>query len=248
MTLALRPSERFHTKRWLLSSRLRAEGGRLWSHANVREFYPELLFRQHCMGRATVPLMRAAIEWLEPLRGVEPAADDLVAYLTGLCRGETGHDEWLLEDLEALGWDRSRVLAAAPPATIGALVGAQYYWILHHHPVALLGYIGVMEAEPASLDQVEATIKRTGLPRDAFRSYLRHAVIEPGHNADFDRVLNTRPLTAADWELIEASMINTIDFAGRCVTEIIDGHQDRQMHYHGTPLSAEMRIGQGLPS
>ena len=28
-----------------------------------------------------------------------------------------------------------------PSPAVAALVGSQYYWLLHHHPVALLGFV-----------------------------------------------------------------------------------------------------------
>jgi len=43
-----------------------------------------------------------------------------------------------------------------------ARVGAQYYWIHHFHPVALLGYIAVLEGRPPSPTLVEELIERTG--------------------------------------------------------------------------------------
>ena len=35
-----------------------------------------------------------------------------------------------------------------PPPSVAGLVGSQYYWILHHHPVAFLGYVALMEGYP----------------------------------------------------------------------------------------------------
>ena len=42
----------------------------------------------------------------------------------------------------------AREIARPPAPAVAALVGAQYYWVLHHHPVALLGYIGLLEGYP----------------------------------------------------------------------------------------------------
>jgi hypothetical protein len=39
----------------------------------------------------------------------------------------------------------AQTLSIRPSANVAALVGAQYYWILHHHPVALLGYMATLE-------------------------------------------------------------------------------------------------------
>ena len=46
----------------------------------------------------------------------------------------------------------SRIVAIV--ATAAALVGAQYYWIRHVHPVALLGYVMLLEGYPPSAGTV----------------------------------------------------------------------------------------------
>src|SRR5262249_6063476 len=149
-----------------------------------------LLFRSHCIARATVPLLEAVVARLGPRCGDDPVAAPLLAFARDFIREEWGHDEWLLEDLEALGIPREAVLARTPPPTLAALVGAQYYWIAHHHPVALLGYAFVTETSPPPLAAVEDLILRTGLPRAAFRSLLRHAVLDLQHGAAVEATLD----------------------------------------------------------
>jgi hypothetical protein len=46
-----------------------------------------------------------------------------------------------LDDLEALGVDTAALRVQPPSPTIAALVGAECYWILNYHPVAILGYL-----------------------------------------------------------------------------------------------------------
>ena len=43
------------------------------------------------------------------------------------------------------------------------VVGAQYYWILHYHPVALLGWIGLLEGYPPAPEMLDELMARTGL-------------------------------------------------------------------------------------
>jgi hypothetical protein len=66
-------------------------------------------------------------------------------YLERHIEEERHHDEWTLDDLAAVGIEPAQTLAIRPTANVAALVGAQYYWILHHHPVALLGYMATLE-------------------------------------------------------------------------------------------------------
>ena len=75
-------------------------------------------------------------------------AKRLADYLSKHISEEQGHDEWLLEDMEVLGIERKAVLKRVPIPTATALAGTQYYWIFHVHPVALLGFLAVMEGSP----------------------------------------------------------------------------------------------------
>src|SRR5207237_3301598 len=103
--------------------------------------------------------------------------------------------DWLLDDLEVLGGGRAAVLARPPSPTVAALVGAQYYWILHYHPVGLLGYIGVFEGYPPSPAMIDGLVASTGYGRDAFRTMIAHAELDPGHRDELDRLLDELPLT-----------------------------------------------------
>lgn len=75
----------------------------------------------------------------------------LATYLERHVDEERQHDDWLLEDLAELGVAREDVWGRIPSPNIAALVGSQYYWMRHYHPVALLGYIAVLEGRPPSV-------------------------------------------------------------------------------------------------
>ena len=219
----MRNSEQIHFKRRLLSVRLRAASQQLWEHPDIAKLYPVMLFRIHCMARATVPLMEEAIEELQK-RPAESITDPLIDYFQQQIPQETGHDIWLLEDLEALGIPRGQTLARMPPPTVAALIGAQYYWIRHHHPLALLGYIAVVESETPSLELVERSIQRTGLPKQAFRNFSRHAILEPSHNEALDRLFDDLPLSAEQLGLIGVSLTQTVNMIAQAAEEILEFH------------------------
>ncbi|MEZ5589854.1 MAG: iron-containing redox enzyme family protein [Gammaproteobacteria bacterium] len=216
-------SAQFNLKRHLVSARLRAASQQLWSHPNIVQLYPIMLFRIHCMARATVPLMEAAIEQLRN-RPTEPVTADLIDYFTRQIPQETGHDGWLLEDLEALGIARQDTLTRMPPPTVAALIGAQYYWIKHHHPIALLGYIAVVESETPTLEHIEQTVQRTGLPKEAFRNFSRHAILEPSHNQALDRLFDTLPLSPEQTGLIGVSITQSANMIAQAAEEILEFH------------------------
>lgn len=194
-------------------------GRRLWEHPRIRDLYPDYLIATHGVIRASVPLMERA---LERARAVDdPAATGLAEYLDHHIDEERGHDDWLLEDLKVLGRPRDEVLARPPSASVAALVGAQYYWIDHYHPVALLGYIGLLEGYPPTIADVDALMARTGYQREAFRTLIRHAELDPLHRDDFDEALDRLPLTAEQSAVIGLSGLYSINAFTRVVEDVL---------------------------
>lgn len=217
-----RISEQLEARRRLYSARLVEATARLWEHPRIVEIYPAMLFRMHCMARATVPLMEAAVSRLSSLETADPVVAGLREYFTDHISRERHHDDWILEDLAALGLDAREVTARLPPPTIASMVGAQYYWIHHHHPCALLGYIAIVEAEPPTPEMVDRIAARTGLPRAAFRAYLRHAALEPEHNAIYRELVDRLPLGPQHIASIGLSMLHSAYEAARSVEELLE--------------------------
>lgn len=215
-------SQRLRTKIELVLPVVDAAGWRLVSHPQFADLYPEYLVTWHWILRASVPLMETAFERASALSQRDTAADLLARYLEKHIPEELGHDEWLLEDLEALGVERAAVLARPPSPTVAALVGAQYYWIRHYHPVALLGYITLLEGYPPQRDQIEDLIVRTGLIRRAFRTLLAHAELDPHHRDDLNRTLDSLPLTSEQRSVLGLSAMHSVHLLTRCIEEVIE--------------------------
>ncbi len=209
-------STRFRAKIELAIGPLGVACDELVEHPRLRELWPEYLVIQHQIIRATVPLTVAAGE-----RAREVRDDPLAAYLDEHVDEELGHDETLLDDLELLGLSRADVLARVPPPSVATLVGAQYYWILHHHPLAFLGFVGVMEGFPPTEELVQQLIERTGYPPESFRTFSEHAELDPGHRDHLDRVLDALPLTAEDEALLGVSAITTAGLAAQPLEELL---------------------------
>jgi Iron-containing redox enzyme len=216
-----RVSEHLESRRRFYSARLREASARFWTHPRLAELYPLMLFRMHCMARATVPLMEAAVQRLRTMEPRDEVAEGLLSYFVNHIPKEKHHDEWILEDLEALGVDRQEVLERLPPPNIASMVGSQYYWIHHHHPIALLGYIAVVEGDPPKPETVEALIAQTGLPRAAFRTYLRHAVLEPEHNRLYDELVDRLPLRREHMASIGVSMLHSANETARSLENLL---------------------------
>jgi hypothetical protein len=202
---------------------------RFWSHPRLAELYPESLIVTHAVVRASVPLMETALREARRLRG-DPVSSALEDYLERHISEERGHDDWVLEDFEALGYSRQTALERVPSATAASLVGAQYYWILHLHPVSLLGYIAVLEGSPPDEGQLMKVVERTKLPAAAFSTLIRHARLDPYHRDELDRVIDALPLTQRQIDAIGTNAARTVALLARLTDELVARAVERTRH------------------
>lgn len=202
MTSAASSSKSLRAKIALALPSARPE--QLWQRAD-RIHVTALQLRNFDVVRASVPLLDEAIHACLMVRG-DPVARRMINYLGAHRDEEREHAAWLREDLAVMGVEPD----AGPPSVIAAeLVGAQFYWINFDHPVALLGYMAVLEGCTARVQWVEGFIERTGYPRAGLRTLLHHARVDPGHSADLDQLIDFLPLTGRHIETMGVSAVYT---------------------------------------
>jgi hypothetical protein len=206
----------------LAAPALRAATAALWRQepSGLRPRYVGYLYAMHALVRASVPLMERAARRCAELAPHDPVATPLARYLERHADEERGHDAWLLDDLAAAGGDPAAALDRLPSPVVADLAGSQYYWIEHHHPVALLGYIRVLEANAPAPWLADRLAARTGLPAAAFRTVREHAALDTGHLADLDELLDSLPLTAAQQVAVGVSALRTADGVARLFTQL----------------------------
>jgi hypothetical protein len=197
----------------------------LWSHPRVGELVVPFLVLMHQVIRASVPLMKAASS--VAAKAEDPLSKLLHEYLEVHIEEEKHHDLWLMEDLESAGLARSEVLALTPSTSVAAMAGSQYYWIHHHHPVALLGYIRLLEGNPPSIEHVERLQAQSGLPEATFRTYRMHGELDPHHLEEFDDMLDGLPLTQAQIKLLGTSASFSADMLANAVSEIMSAAEQQ---------------------
>lgn len=215
------------TKIELALPALHAATSRLWSAPDLTQRYVDYLQTMHQMLRATVPLMAAGIARCEELAG-DPVAEGVLAYLRHHIHDEDGHDDWVRQDLELICADADDLLAAMPDALTAATVGAQYYWMAHHHPLCLLGHVAVLEGYPGSPELPKALARRTGHPDAAFRTMRIHAVLDQRHRDELFETLDALPLTSEHHAMLGVSALHTIG----SVAAVFDALADRQLAPH----------------
>jgi hypothetical protein len=88
--------------------------------------------------------------------------------------------------------------------------------------VAFLGYVALMEGYPPTPELIETLIERTGYPEEAFRTFLEHAELDPGHRDRLDRTIDSLPLDASHEAVLGISAISTAAMAARSLEEILE--------------------------
>lgn len=179
---------------------LRAAAARMWRGRSLLG-YVAYLSAMHGVVRASVPLMELAARHAGP--------GPLGPYLRRHIEEERGHDGWILADLAAAGVAADP--AAVPPPAVARLVGAQFYWILHHDPVALLGYIAVLEGNAPAPELADWIVAGTGVPPGAVRTVRDHAALDVTHADEVLALLDELPLTAAQLRTVVLSALSTVD-------------------------------------
>ena len=170
-------------REYLLSSPIiqRALAGEI-----TRELYVEFLTQAYHHVRHTVPLMMAVgsriperLAWLQ---------HEILHYL----EEEEGHDQWILNDIEAAGGNRDAAAKSQPDIATDAMVAFAYDMVARRNPVGFFGMVYVLEGTSVALalraaDRVQATL---ALPNRAF-TYLRsHGTLDQQHVHHLAGILN----------------------------------------------------------
>lgn len=190
--------------------------------ADLDELLPEVLFRTYCVARASVPLMEAARQRALQLGAHDPVAAGMPAYLERHIDEEGPHAAWVLEDLEAIGHPRERVNARIPPGVLVRMVGAQYYWVQHVHPVVLLGYIAALEQRVAPATLVQRLAAHSRHPAAAFRTLLEHSNDDVEHIEELYRLLDRLPLSPALEAALSINAFETLELVDASHGELLD--------------------------
>jgi Iron-containing redox enzyme len=219
---ATTPSIRLRRKIDLVIQPFAASCRALVTDPRLIELWPTFLITQHQIIRATVPLTVAAAARAKEMAAADPVALGLARYLDEHVEEEQGHDETLLDDLELLGVGRATVLERMPSPAVASLVGCQYYWIHHHHPIAFLGFIALMEGDPPTRELVEMLVSATGYPPAAFRTLVEHGELDPGHRDRLDQTIDSLLLTSEHETIMGISAMSSATLLPRTIEEILE--------------------------
>ena len=151
-----------------------------------RETYIAFLVQAYHHVKHTVPLLMACgsrlpmeKEWLR---------EAMASYIDE----ETGHQEWILNDIRACGEDPEIHRYGTPHPETELMVSYAYDSINRGNPVGFLGMVYVLEGTSVRLATQAAGAIRTalGLPETAFSYLASHGSLDISHMGFFESLVN----------------------------------------------------------
>jgi len=145
----------------------------------TRETYVAYLAQAYHHVRHTVPLMQLTQGRLDADHARYKAALD--AYIAE----ETGHEQWILNDIRAAGGDPDQTVRDGPNAATEIMVAYAYDYVGRVAPMGFFGMVFVLESVSTQLASIGADAVRgsLGLPQTAFTYLVSHGALDQDHIA-----------------------------------------------------------------
>jgi len=129
---------------------------------------------------------------------------------------ETGHEQWVLEDIAAVGGDIRSVRETPPSAPVQAMIGFNYDAAGRVHPCSVLGMLYVLEVIASVYGGKAADSIARANGRDAaaggFRFLSSHATMDAEHMAKLNVLLKTIDDPGAQAAIINSTRVNFHQF------------------------------------
>jgi len=151
-----------------------------------REDYVAFLTQAYHHVKHTLPLLMACgarlperLEWLRAAMGT---------YI----REETGHQEWILNDIGACGVNAEAVRNGQPDLPAEVLVAYAYDTIMRGNPAGFLGMVLVLEgtSTAVAIHAADALGRALALPPQAFTYLSSHGALDVEHTRFFATLIN----------------------------------------------------------
>ena len=150
------------------------------------ETYMAFLIQAYHHVKQTVPLLMACggklperLEWLRVAIG---------EYI----EEEMGHQEWILNDLDACGADIEKIRKSTPDSATDIMVAVAFDSIQRLNPVGFFGMVLVLEGTSIALaTQAASKIQeKLNLPDTAFSYLTSHGSLDISHMQTFESLMN----------------------------------------------------------
>lgn len=105
---------------------------------------------------------------------------------------EIGHEEWILNDIEAAGGDKEKLRNLKPKLETQVLIAYNYDYIYRKNPIGFFGMVFMLESTSIEIATkgADAVKKSLGLPNEAFTYLYSHGELDVGHMKFFQDTVN----------------------------------------------------------
>jgi pyrroloquinoline quinone (PQQ) biosynthesis protein C len=150
------------------------------------ETYIAFLNQAYHHVKHTAPLLMAAGARLN--KDQEWVRDTISEYITE----EIGHEQWILNDIEACGFNRKSFEEGQAPYHSEMMVAYLYDFISRKNPMGIFGMVLVLEGTSSSLAPAVGKIikDQLSLPESAMTYLTTHGELDQGHIQFFEDVMN----------------------------------------------------------
>jgi pyrroloquinoline quinone (PQQ) biosynthesis protein C len=129
---------------------------------------------------------------------------------------EKGHEEWVLEDIEAMGGDVRMARQEPPSYPVQAMIAFNYYAAERVHPCSVLGMLYMLEVISSVYGGRVAGAIGHAIGRDpaarGFKFLSSHATLDVDHMASLNRLLKTVEDGDAQVAIINSTRVNFYQF------------------------------------
>ena len=105
---------------------------------------------------------------------------------------ETGHEDWILNDIKLAGGDGEIAKKSAPSLPVELMTAYAYDLVMRRNPIGFLGMVFVLEGTSVALatHAAESIKKSLDLKDDCFSYLLSHGSLDIGHMGFFEKTVN----------------------------------------------------------
>lgn len=122
---------------------------------------------------------------------------------------EIGHQEWILNDLEACGVEKASVRQSKPSLPTELMLSYAYDTVQRKNPLALFGMVQVLEGTSVSVatPAAEAIQASLNLPNKAFSYLLSHGSLDQDHIVFFESLVNKFDNSETQADIIHSAKV-----------------------------------------
>lgn len=170
-------------KQYLLSAPLI---GDVFNGSFTLNTYLAFLHQAYQHVRHTAPLLSSAMHALNPEQQWVSGA------LSEYIKEEAGHEQWILDDIAACGFDRDEYEQRPPSFESELMVSYLYDYVNRTNPMGIFGMVLVLEGTSATLAPNVAGVIQTklGLADNAMTYLTTHGELDQDHIRHFESVMN----------------------------------------------------------